>query len=163
MKRRLFCMMMVTVMVLGLSINVCAEEGNGNVVDAVEMEQEADIVEAVESVSVADIVEPMEIVQDEASVAAACTHPQWTWACRKNYIETRTNQKHKYGLFFATCTSTVKYSTVRNFCYICKANMTWYDTNDTHDCLQIHQDCGKGTEDICTIIGQYSIKKEEIQ
>lgn len=148
MKKRLICTTLAMVMLLGFSINVYAED--------------LETVNLTEEICESEITGSMEIVED-LEVAAACTHPQWTWECRKNYIGTKTNVTHQYGLFWAnTCTTTVKLSTVRNFCYICKANMTWYDTNEQHECRQIHQNCGKGTEDICTIIGQYSVK-EEIQ
>ena len=68
---------------------------------------------------------------------------------------------HRYGLFWSeTCSTTVKGSTVKNFCYYCKGDLREYDTNERHDCKQIHWNCGKGTEDICTIIGQYSLDGE---
>lgn len=148
-RRKFVCVAMAMVMLFGFSVNVYAEEPK--------------TVNPAEVVASGGELQTEEIMQKEATTAAACTHPQWTWECRRNYIGTKTNVKHKYGFLWAnTCTSTVKLSTVRNFCYICKASMYWYDTNEQHECRQIHQDCGKGTEDICTIIGQYSIK-EEIQ
>ena len=122
----------------------------------------ADVSEEICEIEEVYELEPAESVssgQDDAAVTAGCTHPQWTWECRKNFIGTENNVTHKYGLFWSkTCTTTVKLSTVRNFCYICKANLPQFDTSEQHECRQIHKDCGKGTEDICMIIGQYSIK-----
>lgn len=106
--------------------------------------------------AVASAEELQTVVSNEqtlANSAYACNHAMWTWACRKNYIGTE-KANHFYG-FFQTCHSTVKTSTVRNYCYQCGANLPQFDTNERHQCRQIHNECGKGIEDICTIIGQY--------
>lgn len=91
--------------------------------------------------------------QTSVTSAYACNHAMWTWECRKNYIGTE-YENHYYG-WFKTCHSTVKTSTVRNFCYQCGANLPQFDTNERHQCRQYHNECGRGVEDICTIIGQY--------
>lgn len=84
---------------------------------------------------------------------AVCQHVYQSWECRKQRLNP-ISVSHKYGLFWtSTCNTTVYHSTVRHFCAFCKADMPWLDTNEQHECVQVHHDCGDGTVSICTIIG----------
>ena len=84
---------------------------------------------------------------------AVCQHIYQTWECTNQRLNP-VGVSHGYGLFWAsTCNTTVYHSKVRHFCPNCKASMPWLDTNDQHECVQVHQNCGKGTQKICTIIG----------
>lgn len=84
---------------------------------------------------------------------AACEHIYQTWECTKQRLSP-VAVTHTYGLFWAnTCNTTVYHSKVRHFCPFCKNDMPWLDTGELHECVQVHKNCGDGTESICTIIG----------